>query len=83
MRVGGARHGVAGLARRLAEHRHVEDHVGGEQAQVAVGGMLVVHRDRRHQSVERKHARMVGHDERRTLRGQVLDPADLDPEPVT
>ena len=37
VRVGGAGHGVAGLARRLTDHRHVEHHVGGQQPQVAVG----------------------------------------------
>ena len=45
VRVGRARHGVAGLAGGLTEHRHVEHHVGGQQAQVAVRRVLVVHRD--------------------------------------
>ncbi len=60
VRVGRAGHGVAGLARGLTDHRHVEHHVRGKQAQVAVRRVLVVHRHRGHQSVERQHARVVG-----------------------
>ena len=81
VRVRGARHGVAGLARGLADHRHVEHHVGGQQSQVAMCGMLVVHGHRSHQPVERQHTRMVGDDQCRPGLGQVLDPADLNPEP--
>jgi hypothetical protein len=43
--VGGARHGVPGLAGSVADHRQVEHHVGGQQPQVPVRRVLVVHRD--------------------------------------
>ena len=81
VRVLGARHGVTGLARGLTEHRHVEDHVGGQQPQIAVGRVLVVHRHRRHQSVERQHTGVVGDHQRGAGLGQVFNPADLNPEP--
>ena len=44
-------------------------------------GMLVVHGHRQHQPVERQHAGVVGDHQRRAVVRQVLDPADLDPEP--
>ena len=61
--------------------RLLEDHVGREQAQIAIGRVLVVHRHRGHQPVERQHARVVGDHQRRPGLGQVFDPADLNPEP--
>ncbi len=76
-----ARHGVAGLARGLAEHRHVEDHVRGQQPQVAVCRMVVAHRHRRHQPVERQHPGVVcDHKGGAGLR-KILDAADLNAEP--
>ena len=44
-------------------------------------GVLVVHGHRRHQPVERQHARVVGDDQRGARFRQVLDAADLDAEP--
>ena len=79
--VGGARHGVAGLARGLAEHRHVEDHVGGQQSQIAMRRVVVVHRHRSHQAIERQHPGVVGDHQRGAGHRQVLDTADLNPEP--
>lgn len=81
VRVGGAGHGVPGLAGRLAHHRQVEHHVGGQQPQVPVGGVLVVHGHRQHQPVERQHPGVIGHHQRGALGRQVLDAAHLDPEP--
>ncbi len=81
VRVGGAGHGVAGLACRLTHHRHVEHHVGGQQPQVPVGGVLVVYGHRRHQPVERQHPGVVGHHQRGAVPRQVLDPTDLNAEP--
>ena len=43
--------------------------------------VVVVHGDLGHQSVEGQHARMVGHHQSRAGLGEVLDPADLRPEP--
>jgi len=43
--------------------------------------VLVVHRHRGHQSVERQHARVVGDHQCRAGRRQIFNPADLNPEP--
>jgi hypothetical protein len=72
---------VAGLARGLAQHRGVEHHAGGQQVQIAIRRVLVVHRHRGHQAAERQHTGVVGHHQRSAGLRHVLDTADLDPEP--
>ena len=42
---------------------------------------MVVHRDGQHRAVERQSSRVVGDHQAGPGRGQVLDPADLYPEP--
>ena len=73
--------GGAGLAGQLADERQLEDQVGAEQPQVRRPG-VVVHGDLGHQRVERDRAGVVGHDQRAALGRDVLDAADLDPEPL-
>ena len=70
----------AALAGQLADERHPEDQVGAERPQVPAG--VVVDGDHRHQGVDRDRARVVGDDQRAALGGDVLDAADLDPEPL-
>lgn len=82
MGVGRARHGVPRLACGLADERHVEHHVGCQQAQIALRRMVVVDGDLGHQPVQGQDACVVGDDQRRAALRQVLDTADLDPEPV-
>ena len=72
--------GRAAAPGHLAHERHPEDQVGAEQAQEPAG--VVVHRDHRHQRVDRDRARVVGHDQRAALVGDVLDAAHLDAEPL-
>ena len=66
--VGVAGQGVPGLARELADQRHLERQVGGQHPQRPVRRMVVVHRDRRHQPVDRNHAGMVGDHQRAARR---------------
>ena len=62
-------------------HRQPEHQVRAEHAQVPVRGVVVVHRDRGHQRVERDGAGVVGHDQRAALVGDVLHTDGLDAEP--
>ena len=48
--------------------------IGGQQPQVPVGGVLVVHGHRRHQSVERQHPGVVGHHQRGPVSGRFSIP---------
>ena len=76
----GAGEGGTALAGQRAHDRHLEDEVGAERAQEAAG--VVVHRQHGHQAVERDGAGVVGDHQRAALGGDVLQAADLEPEPL-
>ena len=72
--------GRAALAGQRADDRHLEHQVGAQRAQGPVG--VVVHREHRHQAVERHRPGVVGHDERAALGRDVVQAAHLEPEPL-
>ena len=76
----GAGQGGTALAGQRAHDRHLEDEVGAQRAQEAAG--VVVHRQHGHQAVERDGAGVVGDHQRAALGGDVLQAADLEPEPL-
>ncbi len=80
LRVLVAGQGGAAAAGHLADERHPEDQVGAQRAQEPAG--VVVHHHAGHQGVDGQRAGVVGHDQRAALGGDVLDAADLDPEPL-
>ena len=80
--VGVGREGRATLAGQLPDHRGLEDDVGAQHPQVPLRRVLVVHGDLGHQAVDGHRARVVGDDQRAADGGDVVDAADLDPEPL-
>lgn len=71
---------MVGLPGQLVDDGQPEDEVGGEQPQVAFGGVVVVHGDLEHQPVQRQRAGVVGDDERPAVRRDVLDALHLHAE---
>ena len=73
---------MAGFARQSTHHRHLECHVRSQHSQWTMRWMVIVHGNRRHQSVDRDHTGVVGDHKRSPGEGNVLDPTDLDAKPL-
>lgn len=70
------------LAGDVADDGHLERQIGGEHPQRAMLRMVIVHRDRRHERIDGDHPGVVGHHQCTACGRDVLDAADLDPEPL-
>ena len=79
--VGVAGERVAGLPCDLTHHRHLEDEVRAQHAQVAMRGVLVVEGHLGHRGIQGDDPGVVAHDQRARVGRHVLEPGGLDPEP--